>query len=320
MVKQTPSLRIVFMGTPEFAVPSLRALLDDGHHVVAVVTAPDRPAGRGLQMAESAVKRFALSRGIHVLQPEKLRDPDLLEALRGLRADLFVVVAFRMLPEAVWSMPPLGTINLHGSLLPRYRGAAPIQRAIMNGETETGVTTFFLRQEIDTGRIISRRKLSIGPDETAGELHDRMMETGAECLSETVRLIASGKADGVEQDVFVSQGEAVVHAPKIFREDCRIDWDRAVDSVHNQIRGLSPYPGAWTLLEGKVLKILSGRKKHAHHDAIPGSWETDGRSVLCFACADGWYHVRRLQLEGKKAMTAEEFLRGWKAGASQPYL
>jgi methionyl-tRNA formyltransferase len=310
--KKTPTLRIVFMGTPEFAVASLRALIEDGHDIAAVVTAPDKPSGRGLQLTESAVKRFAVEHNLPVLQPEKLKDPQFLESLRALNADLFVVVAFRMLPEVVWSMPPKGTINLHGSLLPKYRGAAPIQRAIMNGEKETGVTTFFLQQEIDTGKIIARERIPIGPDETAGELHDRMMDIGSACLAHTVNLIARDEAVGVDQDAHIAAGEELVHAPKIFREDCRIDWDQSTDKVHNHIRGLSPYPSAWTLFEGKTLKVLSGKKEHEIHDQLPGTWESDGKTFLRFATGDGWYIIHRLQLEGKKAMDVDEFLRGWK--------
>jgi methionyl-tRNA formyltransferase len=309
---KTPNLRIVFMGTPEFAVASLRALIDAGHDIAAVVTAPDKPSGRGLQMTPSAVKRFAVEHNLHILQPEKLKDPQFLESLKALHADLFVVVAFRMLPEVVWAMPPKGTINLHGSLLPRYRGAAPIQRAIMNGEKETGVTTFFLQREIDTGKIITRERIPIGPDETAGELHDRMMEIGAACLARTVNLIACNEAVGVDQEEHIAAGEALIHAPKIFREDCRIDWSQTTDQVHNHIRGLSPYPGAWTLFEEKTLKVISGKKEHEGHDQLPGEWESDGKTFLRFATSDGWYGIRRLQLEGKKAMDVEEFLRGWK--------
>lgn len=300
------------MGTPEFAVASLRALMDAGHAIAAVVTAPDKPSGRGLQLTESAVKRFAVEHNLPVLQPERLKDPQFLESLKALNADLFVVVAFRMLPEVVWSMPPKGTINLHGSLLPKYRGAAPIQRAIMNGEKETGVTTFFLQQEIDAGKIIARERISIGPDETAGELHNRMMDTGASCLAHTVHLIASNEAAGVAQEDHIAAGETLIHAPKIFREDCRIEWSQTTDQVHNHIRGLSPYPGAWTLFEEKTLKVISGKKEHESHEQLPGEWESDGKTFLRFATSDGWYSIRRLQLEGKKAMDVEEFLRGWK--------
>lgn len=310
---QTTSLRIVFMGTPDFAVPSLEALHQDGHSILSVVTAPDRPAGRGLKLTESAVKKWAVAHGLPVLQPEKLKSPDFENALKELNADLFVVVAFRMLPEIIWTMPPLGTINLHGSLLPRYRGAAPINRAIMNGESKTGVTTFFLQREIDTGRIILQRSLNIGPDETAGELHDRMMMVGADCLAETVRMIARNEAPAVEQQSLINEGIEVIHAPKIFREDCEIDWGQSVDVVHNLVRGLSPYPCAWTMLEGKILKIYRGKKIHADTDLIPGQWETDGAEYLRFACADGWYHALEVQLEGKKAMDIAGFLRGWKS-------
>jgi len=310
--EKTPQLRIVFMGTPEFAVPSMERLLESGHEIATVVTAPDRPAGRGLQISQSPVKQFAVRHNIPVLQPEKLKDPFFIEALRSVHADIFVVVAFRMLPEAIWSMPPKGTINLHGSLLPRYRGAAPINRAVMNGETETGVTTFFLQAEIDTGNVIDRRKVRVGENESAGELHDRMMMIGADCLADTVDLIATGKAIGQPQDQIVAAGEALVHASKIFRDDCRIDWEQSVDHVHNHVRGLSPYPAAWTIFEEKTLKVYQGKKEHSSHDVLSGIWETDGKSFLRFACSDGWYYALRVQLEGKKTLNVDEFLRGWK--------
>jgi methionyl-tRNA formyltransferase len=308
----TLAMRLVFMGTPEFAVASLAAILEAGYEVAAVVTAPDRPAGRGQLVTASAVKTFALSKNLVILQPEKLKDQGFVDTLRAFGADLFVVVAFRMLPEVIWKMPRMGTINLHGSLLPRYRGAAPINRAIMNGEKETGVTTFFLQEEIDSGRIILRRTIPIGPEETAGELHDRMMRIGGECVVETLRLIETGNASGTTQEELINAGETVIHAPKIFREDCQIDWKKTVDQVHDHIRGLSPYPAAWTTLDGKNLKIFSGAKQHTDHDQQAGHMETDGKSYLRFACGDGWYSVHVLQAEGKKKMSTEEFLRGFR--------
>ncbi len=305
-------LRIVFMGTPQFAVASLNALYQSDHEIVGVVTVADKPAGRGQQIRFSEVKQYALEHDLPVFQPEKLKDENFINTLQSLQADLFVVVAFRMLPEVVWSMPPLGTINLHGSLLPAYRGAAPINRAIMNGESETGVTTFFLQQEIDAGSIILQKSIAIEENETAGELHDRMMNTGAETLKETVDLIASEKADAVKQDVLIAQGRTLKHAPKIFKEDMRIDWNRPVQEVHNHVRGLSPYPAAWTLLQGKVLKVFFGRMELASIENIAGEMTTDQKTFLRFACTNGWYYITDLQWEGKKRMSVEEFLRGFK--------
>lgn len=304
------SLRIVFMGTPEFAATSLEALCQSRHQVVGVVTVADKPAGRGLQLQSSPVKMLALQYNIPVLQPLKLKDPVFLEELKALQAHLFVIVAFRMLPEVVWNMPPLGSINLHGSLLPKYRGAAPINRAIMNGESETGVTIFFLQQEIDTGNVIARERMPIGPNATAGELHDAMMHIGARALVQAIDLIADGNAEAVEQNKLMPAGENVPSAPKIFKDDCRIDWSLNTAQVHNHVRGLSPYPATWTELEGKNFKIYSGRP-------IPGKmlstlFETDGKTYLTFRCADGAYSVHTIQPEGKKRMEIEEFLRGWR--------
>jgi methionyl-tRNA formyltransferase len=299
------------MGTPEFAVASLDALVQSRHQVVGVVTVADKPAGRGRQVQMSAVKNYAVEHQLPVAQPEKLRDPEFLNQLTTWNADLFVVVAFRMLPEVVWNMPPMGTINLHGSLLPKYRGAAPINRAIINGEKETGVTTFFLQHEIDTGKVIKRATLPIGPDETAGELHDRMMAIGALTLKETVDLIADGRAEAVAQEMLQSNGEEVCHAPKIFKEDCKIDWSKTGAEIHNFIRGLSPYPAAWTMLGDKSLKIFSGNFIQGNPQT-QGEFSTDQKSILKFACADGWYAIKELQFEGKKRMGVEEFLRGWR--------
>lgn len=301
------------MGTPQFAVASLNALYQSDHEIVGVVTVADKPAGRGQQIRFSEVKQYALEHDLPVFQPEKLKDENFINALQSLQADLFVVVAFRMLPEVVWSMPPLGTINLHGSLLPAYRGAAPINRAIMNGESETGITTFFLQQEIDTGSIILQKSIAIEENETAGELHDRMMNTGAETLKETVDLIASEKADAVKQDVLIAQGRTLKHAPKIFKEDMRIDWNRPVQEVHNHVRGLSPYPAAWTMLQEKVLKVFFGRMELASTENIAGEMTTDQKTFLRFACTNGWYYITDLQWEGKKRMSVEEFLRGFKS-------
>lgn len=306
-------MRIVFMGTPEFAVPSLEILLQHGYEIPAVVTAADKPGGRsGIQ--ESAVKKFAAAHGLRVLQPEKLKNPDFLEALRALRADLQVVVAFRMLPEVVWNMPPLGTLNLHGSLLPKYRGAAPINWAIINGETETGVTTFLLRHEIDTGDILFQEKLPIGENDTAGEVHDRMMLLGAQVVLRTVQAIERGAARPMPQ----SDAEAT-HAPKIFTETCRIDFAQPTARVHNFIRGLSPYPGAWTTLDGKTLKILRALKAASGGDTLPpGQFVSDGKNFLKVSTLDGYIEVVELQMEGKRKMDAKNFLNGYKTNTYKP--
>jgi methionyl-tRNA formyltransferase len=298
------------MGTPEFAVASLEALLDSGFEVVAVVTAPDKPAGRGLKLTQTAVKQFALEKGIPVLQPVRLKDPAFIGQLKSFRADLQVVVAFRMLPEMVWNMPPMGTVNLHASLLPQYRGAAPINRAIMNGETETGLTTFKLKQEIDTGNILLMEKMNIGPEETAGELHDRMKLIGGKLLVQTIR----GLLDGTLQEKPQSfpPGTEIKTAPKIFTEDCIIHWNRPAAGIHNQIRGLSPYPGAFTYLDDKIFKLFRSRLETRSPQHAPGTYETDGRSWLCFAAADGYIYAEEVQPEGKKRMPVADFLRGFR--------
>lgn len=301
-------MRIVFLGTPDFAVASLRALVEAGHDIVAVVTMPDKPAGRGLKVQQSAVKEYAVSAGLKVLQPERLKDPAFLDELRALNPDLGIVIAFRMLPEAVWSMPRLGTFNLHASLLPQYRGAAPINWAVMNGETLTGVTTFFLNSEIDKGAILGRREVEITPNETAGTLHDKLMEVGAELVLDTVSDIENGTAAAHEQP---ADDTGLKPAPKIFREDCRIDWRRTMAELRNFVRGLSPYPAAWTTLEsGETVKIYSVHSVAETPD-VPGTIRTDGRTFLHIACADGWLAVDELQLAGKKRLCIEEFLRGW---------
>jgi methionyl-tRNA formyltransferase len=302
--------RIIFLGTPDFAVASLDAIVQDGWNVVAVVTAPDKPAGRGMKMTQSAVKQYAIEKGIPVLQPEKLKDPGFQETLRNLHADLQIVVAFRMLPESVWNMPPLGTINLHGSLLPQYRGAAPINWAIMNGETETGVTTFRLKQEIDTGDILLRRTLPIGPEDDFKTVHDRMKVTGAQVLVESIR----GLADGTLQPIPQDQVEHAVlkPAPKIFTDHCRIDWAKPVSTIHNQVRGLSPTPGAFTSLHGKTVKIYRSRPVETSHEKTVGEAESDGKSTLRFAATDGWLEVLEIQAEGKKRMPVVDFLRGYR--------
>lgn len=304
-------LRIVFMGTPEFAVASLDILVTAGCKVVGVITAPDKPGGRGMQLQQSAVKQYAVAHQLPVLQPPKLKDPEFLAALRNLNADLQVVVAFRMLPEQVWNMPPLGTINLHGSLLPQYRGAAPINWAIINGEEETGVTTFKLRHEIDTGNILMHAKIDIGKDETAGGLHDRMKMIGAGLLLETIQLLAAGELEEITQSMLEVDPLLVRHAPKIFTETCQINWEDTVDNIYNFIRGLSPYPAAFTTLEGKTLKIFAAAKEHTQPAETPGSYSTDYKTGLKFAASDGYIHAKDIQLQGKKRMPVGDFLRGY---------
>lgn len=302
--------RIVFMGTPDFAVASLAALHEAGHHIVGVITAPDKPGGRGMQLQQSAVKKYAVEHGLHVLQPEKLKAPDFIEALRSLKADLQVVVAFRMLPEVVWNMPPLGTINLHGSLLPQYRGAAPINWAVINGEKETGVTTFKLKHEIDTGDILLQERFPIGKEDTAGDVHDRMKMIGAALLVRTVKGIADGSLKEVPQST-LEAGMALKHAPKIFTETCRIDPGQHIQQVHDLIRGLSPYPGAFTTLDGKMLKVFRCSMEAGKPSATPGTWLSDGKTYLKLACADGFIHCTDVQLEGRKRMPVADMLRGY---------
>lgn len=306
-------LRIVFMGTPDFAVASLEALVKAGCNIVAVVTAPDKPAGRGMKMKISAVKKYSQDQLIPVLQPEKLKDPAFLETLSKLKADLQVVVAFRMLPEVVWKMPVMGTVNLHGSLLPQYRGAAPIHWAVINGEKETGVSTFLLKHEIDTGDILLQKKIPIGMYETTGEVHDRMMLIGAELLVKTVKGLADNSLKVIPQsDVQSHQGKLIHHAPKIFTETCKINWNQPVDKLHDFIRGLSPFPGALTMLDGKLLKVFRGLKEKTKHHQNPGELLTDGKTFLKFAGTDGYIHILELQLEGKKKMAIVDFLKGYR--------
>ncbi len=305
-------MRIIFMGTPEFAVASLDALVKAGMDVAAVVTAPDKPAGRGRQLSESAVKQYAVRHNIKVLQPEKLKNVGFVTELYNLKADLQVIVAFRMLPEIIWSMPPKGTINLHASLLPQYRGAAPINWAVINGEHQTGATIFFLKQEIDTGDIILADKISILETDTAGDVHDKLMQIGAELLLKTVKMIAEDNYTEVSQDKLITQDEAVVlkHAPKIFKNDCLINWMQPTEKVYNFIRGLSPYPTAFTHINNKVLKVFKAEKQITEAAINPGGFLSDHKTFLKFACTDGFILVKEVQLEGKKRMGVEEFLRG----------
>ncbi|MEO6843988.1 MAG: methionyl-tRNA formyltransferase [Ginsengibacter sp.] len=308
------SLRIIFMGTPEFAVPSLQKLYDAGYNIAAVVTAPDKPAGRGMQLTQSAVKKFAIEKKLKILQPEKLKSPAFIEELQLLKADVQIVVAFRMLPEIVWNMPPMGTINLHGSLLPHYRGAAPINWAIINGEKDTGVTTFKLQHEIDTGNILLREKIKIEDDETAGTLHDKMMEIGANLLLKTIRELETGNLKETEQHSAPSleHSASIRHAPKIFTETCEINWNKGVEEIYNLIRGLSPYPAAFTFMNGKKLKIFSSQKELGNEANAPGKYVTDHKTFLKFAASDGFVSLKEIQLEGKKRMKIDDFLRGWR--------
>lgn len=301
-------MRIIFMGTPDFAVASLKALLNAGENIVGVITAPDKPAGRGQKINQSAVKKFAVENNLNVLQPEKLKNPEFLEELKALNADLQVVVAFRMLPEVVWAMPKFGTINLHASLLPQYRGAAPINWAIINGEKESGVTTFFLTHEIDTGDVLLSEKVTVSDNMTAGDLHDALMETGAGLLSKTVAAIAKNDYQEKPQSTF--EEKDLKHAPKIFKEDCKIDWNNSNEKVYNLIRGLSPYPAAFTTFLDKGLKIYKAEKQQEQPEINPGEFLSDGKTFLKFATQNGYIVVKEIQQEGKKKMLVEDFLRG----------
>lgn len=305
-------LKIVFFGTPEFAVTSLDALVKEGFNVAAVVTMPDKPAGRGKKIQMSDVKKYALEHDLPVLQPEKLKSQEFVDALRNINADLFIVIAFRMLPEVVWSMPRLGTFNLHASLLPKYRGAAPINHAVMNGETETGITTFFLRHEIDTGDIITRRKIEIGENENAGEVHDRLMSLGAEAVVDTVNSIIDGSLTTRPQP----EGEFIA-APKIFKETCRIDWNRSSKALHDFIRGLAPYPAAWTRMIEKTgkpsdVKIFSTSIRNIPEDLIlsPGEAVVKGKHLYA-GTAEGAIEILSLQPAGKRPMPADAFILGY---------
>ena len=340
--KQLTGLRIIFMGTPGFAVASLDALVNAGYNIVAVITAPDKEAGRGMQLQQSAVKEYAVEKGLTVLQPEKLKDPEFITKLKTFNADLQVVVAFRMLPEVVWDMPPMGTVNLHGSLLPQYRGAAPVNWAVINGEKETGVTTFKLKQEIDTGNILIQESFPIGENESAGDVHDKMKIIGAALLVKTVKRLAEGILDEKPQGAIVSREPSVVseelshestftphysalttlkHAPKIFTETCMINWNKPVNEVHNLIRGLAPYPTAFTFLDNKKLKIFaahivvdlqSADGTGNNDNKTAGGILTDKKTYLHFTCSDGLIAIDELQLEGKKKMKVEDFLRGYR--------
>ena len=301
--------RIVFIGTPAFAVASLSALLAAKMNVVAVVTAPDKPSGRGMKLQPSAVKQFAIENNIEVLQPEKLKSPAFFDALKTLNADLQVVVAFRMLPEIIWSMPPMGTLNVHGSLLPQYRGAAPINWAIINGEKQTGVTTFQLQHAIDTGNILLQAPIDISENMTAGELHDIMKEVGANVLVKTIEGLQNNTIKATPQ---TNDNVTLKHAPKIFTQDCEIDWHQSVNDIHNLIRGLAPFPGAITKVEGKIVKLYAPYKLPSSVTEAPGTFITDGKTFAKIACKDGYIGINDIQWEGKKRMPIVDFLRGYR--------
>lgn len=309
-------MRIVFMGTPEFAVESLKILVENNYNVVGVITMPDKPAGRGHKVQFSPVKQYAIDHHLHLLQPEKLKDEEFLRNLRELNADVQVVVAFRMLPEVVWDMPRLGTFNLHASLLPQYRGAAPINWAIINGEKETGATTFFLTHEIDTGKIILQEKIPITDTDNAGIIHDKLMVTGSKMVRKTIDLLMDNKIESIDQDQFTNKNETLKTAPKIFKETCKVDWNRTVNEIHNFVRGLSPYPTAWTeiILPGQSettnLKIFETECEITQHNYKIGEIITDGKKTLKIAVTDGYVHLKNVQVPAKKRMETGELLRG----------
>lgn len=314
-MKDLSKIRIVYLGTPHFAVAPLKALLDNGAHVVGVVTAPDKPAGRGQRIAQSAVKQFASERGLPILQPTNLKDPDFLNSLRSLGAHMFIVVAFRMMPQEVWDMPPLGTFNLHASLLPQYRGAAPINWAVMNGEKVTGNTTFLVSQEIDTGQILMQREEPILPHDTAGQLHDRLMEMGSELVVETAENLFKGNVNPIEQDNLIKAD--LKPAPKLFKDNTRIDWSRPAADLHNFIRGLSPYPSAWAeLTDGKgntlTAKILLAQPSEVACDHPAGTVLSDEKTHLTVCCGEGAIDILHIQMAGKKSLPIKEFLMGYR--------
>lgn len=309
-------LRIVYMGTPDFAVESLKALVEGGYNVVGVITMPDKPAGRGHKIQYSPVKQYALEVGLPLLQPEKLKDETFLADLKAWNADLQIVVAFRMLPEIVWNMPRLGTFNLHASLLPQYRGAAPINWAVINGDTETGITTFFLTHEIDTGRIIKQEKVAIEESDNAGIVHDKLMELGARLVVETVDAILDGSIESVEQSNFYSDESVLKAAPKIFKETCLLDWGLLPKQVYDFVRGLSPYPAAWTELlypDGKIVstKVFEVAYRNEHHELASGTIVTDGKNYVDVAVDGGFVSLLEIQQAGKKRMGVKDFLRGF---------
>ncbi|MCC6384462.1 MAG: methionyl-tRNA formyltransferase [Bacteroidia bacterium] len=309
-------MKIIFAGTAEFAVPSLEAIIQNGFEVAGVLTTPDKPAGRGLKLTVSPVKSAAQKHNLRIWQPANLKDANFLNEIYQLKPDLMVVIAFRMMPKALWSIPELGTINLHASLLPQYRGAAPINRAIMNGEKQTGLTTFFINDVIDTGEIILNEKISIGELETAGELHDRMMIAGADLIIRTIKAIESGKIETIRQDTFAGQKDMLQTAPKIFKPDCRIDWNRSADEILNQIRGLSPYPAAYFEIKypnGKALTLkIYSASKVSESASETGLLKSDGKTFFRISCKDGWIELNEIQPAGKNQMNVKAWLNGLK--------
>lgn len=314
--KKGQSLRIIFMGTPDFAVYALEQLVTCGYNIIAVVTTPDKPAGRGRKLRPSPVKMSAQNHNIHLLQPEKLKDGAFIHELQTLKPDLFIVVAFRILPKIVWSIPTSGTVNLHASLLPDYRGAAPINWAIINGEKKTGVTTFFIDESVDTGKIIYMDEAEIKPGMNAGELHDVLMHKGAALLKRTIDSIAEGANPAVNQGEMIMPDKKLHTAPKISKDDCRINWNNDIDQLHNFIRGLSPYPGAWTILKNgnaeTVMKIYHIKKEKIPHQYTCGQLFTDYKKTLKVAVPKGFIHLQEIQLAGKKKMNVPDFLMGYK--------
>ena len=310
-------LRIVYMGTPDFAVESLKRLVEGGYNVVGVITMPDKPMGRHQETLQpSAVKKYAVEQGLRILQPVSLKDPEFIEELRSLQADLQIVVAFRMLPEVVWNMPPMGTFNLHASLLPQYRGAAPINWAVINGEKETGITTFFLKHEIDTGAVIQQVRIPILETDNVGDVHDKLMMLGGQLVTDTVDRILDGTVKAIPQEE-MEPGAELKPAPKIFKETCRIDWEhKNLEQLYNFVRGLSPYPAAWTeLVRGEsasILKIYTVEPEPSPHQEQPGTIRSDNKQIFKVACGDGYIRITELQLAGKKRMHADELLRGFK--------
>jgi len=308
-------IRIVYMGTPDFAVAPLKSLVEAGYNIVGVVTVPDKPAGRGQKVQSSPVKIYAQEKGLRILQPEKLKNPDFINEFVSLSPDIAVVVAFRMLPESIWSVPRLGTFNLHASLLPQYRGAAPINWAIINGEKKTGVTTFLIDKEIDTGNIIYREEIDIDSNDTAGDIHDKLMLIGAELVLKTVQALTEKEVKPIDQQLFLKKGEQFKSAPKIFRETCRIDWTKKASDIHNFIRGLSPYPGAWTELifeDGTAVqvKLLKSVEIEKNHQRTSGSILIEGKNTFNVACNNGFISIIEMQLAGKRPMKTNEFLNG----------
>jgi len=319
-------LRIVYMGTPQFAVEPLKALLDVGYSIAAVVTTPDKPAGRGQKLTQSAVKQFALSHNLKVLQPQNLKDPFFIDELNSIKPHIMVVVAFRMLPEVVWTIPSLGTFNLHASLLPNYRGAAPINWAVINGESKTGLTTFLIDNKIDTGNILLSQEVDIKPDETAGELHDRLMPIGGELVVKTIHLLANDKIKPIPQEQLVDKGIAPKLAPKLFKETTRIDWSLDAVSIFNFVRGLSPYPAAWTALvdangNEQSVKIFKATiiQSNENHTAV-GEIKSDGRTYINVSCGKGSLAIEELQLSGKKNLPVKDFLLGFRGIETYKFL